>query len=249
MESDPERVVITLTKAELTDFGRTIAQEVITRLDAAERLHGDEPLIETGMLTVSLPGHQTVVDGTPVNLKTREFALLAALALNLGRVLTREQLLSSAWPKPERVDNRTVDVHVRCVRVALGSAASLIETVHGVGYKLAKAPARPPNSVDTSAGHPAAMSPCFAGSMEHELPPPPDDVIVDARRVAVVVRELTFDLLRAVEAAVPVALADAAGDFGPERLSRLAGRVFAETKSRYAASASATLLAVEARRP
>ncbi len=49
-----------------------------------------------------------------------------------------------------------------------------------------------------------------------------------------------------MEAAVPIALAEVAGDLGPERLSQLAERVFAETTSRYAA---ATLLAVDARRP
>jgi len=47
-------------------------------------------------------------------------------AQNLGRVLTREQLLEAAWPDPQAVDDaRTVDVHVRRVRVALGTAASL----------------------------------------------------------------------------------------------------------------------------
>ncbi len=126
-------MLITLTKAELADFGRTIAQEVIAHRDRYAYREPTRP-----------PGGRRGYAGQP---KTREFALLAALALNLGRVLTREQLLSSAWPDPERVDNRTVDVHVRRVRVALGSAASLIETVHGVGYKLETAPVRPPYPV------------------------------------------------------------------------------------------------------
>lgn len=78
--------------------------------------------------------------------------------------------------------------------------------------------------------------------MENESTP----VIVDARRAAVVVRELSFDLLRAMEAAVPSALADVAGDLGPERLSRIAERVFRETKARYAVNAAATLLATQA---
>jgi len=47
---------------------------------------------------------------------------------------------------------------------------------------------------------------------------------------------------------VPIALADAAGDLGLAHVSHLAERVFAETKSRYAANASATLLAVDEKR-
>jgi hypothetical protein len=78
--------------------------------------------------------------------------------------------------------------------------------------------------------------------MENELP----TAIVDARRVAAVGRELSFDLLQAIEAAVPVALADVAGDLGPERLSRISERVFRETKARYAVNAAATVLAAHA---
>ncbi len=144
MESATERVVVTMTKVELADFARALVQEVLGCLDAAERLHSDEPQIATGTLSVNLPGHEVAVEGIPIKLKTREFALLAALAQNLGRVLTREQLLEAAWPDPQAVDDaRTVDVHVRRVRVALGTAASLIETVHGVGYKLVKAAVSP----------------------------------------------------------------------------------------------------------
>jgi two-component system phosphate regulon response regulator PhoB len=143
MESRLESVQISMTKVELADFARIVAEEVLARLDAAARLHTNEPVIATGTLMVNLPGHEAVVDGAPVKLKTREFALLAALARNVGRVLTRDQLLELAWPEPEQVDeNRTVDVHIRRVRVALGTAASLIETVHGIGYKLVKV--RPP---------------------------------------------------------------------------------------------------------
>jgi hypothetical protein len=78
--------------------------------------------------------------------------------------------------------------------------------------------------------------------MEHESTAD----IVDARRVAVTVRELSLDLLRAMEAAVPYALAEVAGDLGPERLSRIAAGVFREAKARFAVNAAATLLATQA---
>ncbi len=87
--NQPERVVVTMTKAELADFARALVQEVLGCLDAAERLHSDEPQIATGTLSANLPGHEVAVGGIPIKLKTREFALLAALAQNLGRVLTQ----------------------------------------------------------------------------------------------------------------------------------------------------------------
>lgn len=71
---------------------------------------------------------------------------------------------------------------------------------------------------------------------------------VDAHRVAMIVRELSSDLLRAMEAAVPAALAEVAGDLGPERLKRIANRVFAETKTRYRVNAVATLMTIEGER-
>ena len=86
MESATERVVVTMTKAELADFARAVVQEVLGGLDAAERLHSDEPQIATGTLSVNLPGHEVAVGGITIKLTTREFALLAALAQNLGRV-------------------------------------------------------------------------------------------------------------------------------------------------------------------
>ncbi len=70
----------------------------------------------------------------------------------------------------------------------------------------------------------------------------PQDVNVHARRAALIMRELSFDLLRAMESAVHVALADTTGDLAPERRARIAQRVFAETKARYAVNAAATLL-------
>ncbi len=72
-----------------------------------------------------------------------------------------------------------------------------------------------------------------------------DRAAVDALRVAGIVRELSFDLLRAMEAAVPFALAGVAGDLGPERVKRIANCVFAETKTRYAVNAVATLMTID----
>ena len=69
-------------------------------------------------------------------LPRKEFELLYFLAAHPGRVFTREELLDAVWGTDVFVVDRTVDVHVRKIREKLGSA--YIETVKGVGYKLAE---------------------------------------------------------------------------------------------------------------
>ncbi len=71
-----------------------------------------------------------------VDLRTKEFDLLAVLAQNPGIVLTRERLLELAWGYDFAGETRTVDVHVAHLRKKLGGAKTQIETVSGVGYKL-----------------------------------------------------------------------------------------------------------------
>jgi two-component system alkaline phosphatase synthesis response regulator PhoP len=69
-------------------------------------------------------------------LPRKEFELLYYLASHPGRVFSREELLDAVWGRDVFVVDRTVDVHVRKIREKLGSA--YIETVKGVGYKLAE---------------------------------------------------------------------------------------------------------------
>jgi two-component system alkaline phosphatase synthesis response regulator PhoP len=70
-----------------------------------------------------------------VKLTRKEFALLAEMARNPGRVMTRETLLDRVWGLNYYGDTRTLDVHIRRLRHKLGDA-SLIETVTGIGYRL-----------------------------------------------------------------------------------------------------------------
>jgi two-component system, OmpR family, response regulator len=87
---------------------------------------------EVRLLTAS---RQVVVDGEVLPLTRLEFDLLLFLADNPRRVFTRAQLLSGVWGY-EHTGERTVDVHVRRLRVKLGHAVPLITTVYGVGYRL-----------------------------------------------------------------------------------------------------------------
>jgi two-component system, OmpR family, response regulator len=87
---------------------------------------------EVRLLTAS---RQVVLDGEPLPLTRLEFDLLLFLAENPRRVFTRAQLLTGVWGY-EHTGERTVDVHVRRLRVKLGGRLPLITTVYGVGYRL-----------------------------------------------------------------------------------------------------------------
>jgi two-component system OmpR family response regulator len=82
-----------------------------------------------------LSSRQVVLDGEPLPLTRLEFDLLLYLAEHPRRVFTRGQLLTGVWGY-EHTGERTVDVHVRRLRVKLGGHLPLITTVYGVGYRL-----------------------------------------------------------------------------------------------------------------
>ena len=78
------------------------------------------------------------MDGRRVALTQREFDLLDYLVRRAGRVVTRDELLESVWGFMSPGETRTVEVHVAQLRKKLGTP-DLIETVRGVGYKVAVA--------------------------------------------------------------------------------------------------------------
>jgi len=90
-------------------------------------------------LQVDMARRQAIFRGELLDLRPREFDLLALLAAHPGQVFTREALLRQVWGHEEFVDARTVDVHVRRVRAklaAIAPEAQIILTEWGVGYKL-----------------------------------------------------------------------------------------------------------------
>jgi DNA-binding response OmpR family regulator len=92
--------------------------------------------IKIGAMCLDLAGHEVTVDGRVVELTHQEFALLKFLSQNRGRVFSREQLLNRVWGVNYYGGSRTVDIHVRRLRMKLGPVADPIETVRGVGYKM-----------------------------------------------------------------------------------------------------------------
>ena len=90
---------------------------------------------KVGDVVIDRASREVTQHGQPVTLTTREFALLAFLAANRGRVFTREQLLSRVWGARYDGGARTVDIHVRRLRSKLGDSFGL-HTVRGAGYVL-----------------------------------------------------------------------------------------------------------------
>lgn len=83
------------------------------------------------------PEERTVrINGETVDLRTKEFELLLALAEAPQIVYTRENLLQSVWGREYDVDTRTVDVHVNRLRSKVAHSNVEIETVRGVGYRI-----------------------------------------------------------------------------------------------------------------
>jgi two-component system alkaline phosphatase synthesis response regulator PhoP len=101
-----------------------------------------EPEVAIGDLTISTAAREATYRGKRLALTPREFELLAFLARNPGRVLSREELLRKVWGYDYVGETRTVDVHVRRLRAKLADKGKLIQTVTGAGYKFAPSGAR-----------------------------------------------------------------------------------------------------------
>jgi DNA-binding response OmpR family regulator len=124
-------------------------KELVARVQATAR-RGTRPeqerrgeAIEIEELRIDPREVQAYVDGESADLTPTEFRLLYALALEAGRVVTRDELLQRIWGRRETHRDRTVDVFVRKLREKIDSRAAghtFIQTRYGVGYKLEAQP-------------------------------------------------------------------------------------------------------------
>ncbi len=115
-------------------------RELVARVKAILRRYqaGLKPRnsIEIGNLHIDLSRHEVTAAGVPVKLRTKEFALLSALAQNLGIVFSREKLLDVVWGYDYYGETRTVDVHINHLREKIAGTGVTIETLRGTGYKM-----------------------------------------------------------------------------------------------------------------
>jgi two-component system, OmpR family, alkaline phosphatase synthesis response regulator PhoP len=111
--------------------------------------------IEVGGLRIDPRRREATVGDRHLELRAREFDLLAALARDPGVVLTRDVLLEDVWGTDFPGETRTVDVHVAEVRKKLAADGPQIETIRGIGYRLV-----PPNRqpLPASGGEPGPGS-------------------------------------------------------------------------------------------
>ena len=110
-------------------------QAVLRRSEPGRR----DPSLVVGELTIDLPGRTARLAGRPLDLRPREFELLAFLASRPGVFVSRREIMAEVWHLPYGGADKTVDVHVSWLRQKLGESATtprLIHTVRNVGIKL-----------------------------------------------------------------------------------------------------------------
>ena len=119
-------------------------QELLARIRAVLRRRTPEKSEETvtlAGLALDAAAHRVTWQGRPVKLGPTEFKLLHFLMKHPERVHSRQQLLDRVWGDHVFIEERTVDVHVKRLREALGPAAgALVETVRGAGYRITAQP-------------------------------------------------------------------------------------------------------------
>ena len=113
--------------------------ELLARVKALLRRSAEEKtetVLTVGSLTLDRERHLVIADGKQVELTHMEFELLSFLMTHTGKAVTRDMLLDDVWGLNYAGDTRTVDVHIRSLRLKLDVCGEMIHTVRGVGYKL-----------------------------------------------------------------------------------------------------------------
>jgi two-component system phosphate regulon response regulator PhoB len=118
-------------------------QELLARIRAVLRRRAPEKTEETvslGAIALDAAAHRVTWQGRPVKIGPTEFKLLHFLMKHPERVHSRQTLLDRVWGDHVFIEERTVDVHVKRLREALGAGGALVETVRGAGYRMTAQP-------------------------------------------------------------------------------------------------------------
>ena len=121
-------------------------KELLARVKAVLRrglalpLTTDDQRIELNGLIIDIERHLVIVDGeTRASFTATELKLLYFLAVNAGRVFTRDHLLSRVIGEERFVVDRNIDVHIQAIRKKIGRERKIIETIRGIGYRFIEA--------------------------------------------------------------------------------------------------------------
>ncbi|MBE5105634.1 response regulator transcription factor [Bacillus thuringiensis] len=112
--------------------------ELIARIEAVLRRYTKQEQqeeIQFGPILINEKSRRIEANGEPISLTVKEFDLLYFLCQHNGQVFSREQLLEKVWGYDYAGSTRTVDTHVKTMRLKLGESGNYIQTVWGVGYK------------------------------------------------------------------------------------------------------------------
>ncbi len=120
----------------LVPFGKVELEARLLRVLGVDASDSDGTLVKRGGLVIDFERYQVSLKGQQIDLTLKEFELLRFLAENPGKVHTRESLMARVWGYDYFGGTRTVDVHIRRIRVKLEPLADeCIDTVRGVGYR------------------------------------------------------------------------------------------------------------------
>lgn len=114
-------------------------RELVSRVKAVLRRSGKSDgavISHKGILVIDPERFEVRVMDQLINLTAVEFKILHMLCANKGKVFSREKILDQLWGNDKAVTDRTVDVHIKNLRDKLGEAATIIQNVRGVGYKV-----------------------------------------------------------------------------------------------------------------
>jgi len=95
----------------------------------------DTHIITKGKIAIDQDSYKATVDGSEINLTTKEFELLLKLISNEGKVFTRDTLISTIWGYDYFGDGRIIDTNIKTLRKKISPYAGYIQTVINVGYK------------------------------------------------------------------------------------------------------------------
>lgn len=129
------------------------AKEMLARIRAVLRRRAPEQasgVVAVAELSLDASTYRVTFEGQMLKLGPTEFKLLQYFMTHVERVYSRAALLDKVWGDHVFIEERTVDVHVKRLREALGGAGAMVETVRGAGYRLTARPA-----IGQSALHPA----------------------------------------------------------------------------------------------
>jgi two-component system, OmpR family, phosphate regulon response regulator PhoB len=129
-------------------------KEMLARIRAVLRRRAPEQaggVVTIAGLVLDASTHRVTWQGQPLKMGPTEFKLLHYLMKHAERVHSRGQLLDKVWGDHVFIEERTVDVHVKRLREALGTAGTMVETVRGAGYRLTAQPLVQPAAAPASA--------------------------------------------------------------------------------------------------